>query len=70
MLLFKIALIQLCIALRHAQIGMRHQMLQAEHISAVLHKERCETMPQLLGRNFYPVLLTVFQKRFIQMVNF
>ena len=67
-LLFDIALIQLRITLRHAQIGMRHQMLQAKHISAVFQKERCETVPQLIGCDFNPALLTVFQKGFIQMV--
>ena len=68
MLLFDIALIQLRITLRHAQIGMRHQMLQAEHVSAIFQKERCETVPQLIGCDFNPALLTVFQKGFIQMV--
>ena len=68
MLLFKIALIQLCITLRHAQIGMRHQMLQAEHISAVFQKERCKAVSELIGRDLFPALFAVFQKCLIQMV--
>jgi len=67
-LLFDIALIQLRITLRHAQIGMRHQMLQAKHISAVFQKERCKAVSELIGCDFNPALLTVFQKGFIQMV--
>ncbi len=68
MLLFDIALIQLRITLRHAQIGMRHQMLQVKHISAVFQKERCKAVSELIGCDFNPALLTVFQKGFIQMV--
>lgn len=68
MLLFDIALIQLRITLRHAQIGMRHQMLQAKHISAVFQKERCKAVSELIGRDLFPALFAVFQKCLIQMV--